>query len=158
MSDVRATAQRFTAVVAQRPGGGISVSVPFRPEAVWGERDQYHVAGVVAGVRVRGVLTPEDAAGRRLELGPAWCRDATVRAGDDVVVDLALEGPQSTTMGDEAAAAFAAAPDAARFFDSLPTFYRNNHARWIGSAKRPETRTRRIAEVVDLSKRRQRER
>lgn len=158
MPDCRATYQRFKVVVETRPGGGISMVVPFRPETVWGERDAYHVAGAVAGVRVRGVLTGDDTSGRRLELGPAWCRDATVRAGDEVVVDLALEGPQSTTLGDEVAAAFAADPDAARFFDSLPTFYRNSHARWIESAKRPETRTRRIAEVVDLSKRRLRER
>jgi len=40
----------------------------------------------------------------------------------------------------------------------MPSFYRNNQARWIASAKRPETRARRIAEVVDLAKRGQRER
>ena len=49
-------------------------------------------------------------------------------------------------------------PAAARFFDSLPSFYRNNHARWIESAKRPDTRAKRIAEVVDLCARGKRER
>ena len=61
-------------------------------------------------------------------------------------------------MGADVAAAFAADPPAARFFDSLPSFYRNNHARWIESAKRPETRAKRIAEVVDLSRLGKRER
>jgi uncharacterized protein YdeI (YjbR/CyaY-like superfamily) len=34
----------------------------------------------------------------------------------------------------------------------LATFYRNNYIRWIESAKRPETRRGRIAEMVDLLK------
>ena len=68
------------------------------------------------------------------------------------------EGPHSTTMGADVAAAFAEDPPAARFFDSLPSFYRDNHARWIESAKRPETRAKRITEVVDLSRLGKRER
>ena len=55
-------------------------------------------------------------------------------------------------------AAFAAEPAAARFFDSLPSFYRNNYARWIEGAKRPETRAKRISELVDLTRRGIRER
>jgi uncharacterized protein YdeI (YjbR/CyaY-like superfamily) len=69
---------------------------------------------------------------------------------------MALEGPQSTTLGDDVARAFAAEPGAARFFDSMPTFYRNNAARAITGAKRPETRARRIADVVQRAKRRER--
>jgi hypothetical protein len=36
----------------------------------------------------------------------------------------------------------------------MPSFYRNNAARSLAEAKRPETRARRIAETVDLAKRR----
>jgi uncharacterized protein YdeI (YjbR/CyaY-like superfamily) len=68
------------------------------------------------------------------------------------------EGSQSTTLGADVAAAFAAEPAAARFFDSLPSFYRNNYARWIEGAKRPETRARRIADTVELARLGRRER
>ena len=61
-------------------------------------------------------------------------------------------------MGADVAAAFAGDPAAARFFDSMPSFYRNNHERWIEGAKRPETRAKRIAEVVDLCRQGKRER
>ena len=61
-------------------------------------------------------------------------------------------------MGADVAAAFAAEPAAARFYDSLPSFYRNNYARWIEGAKRPETRAKRIAELVELARQGKRER
>ena len=50
----------------------------------------------------------------------------------------------------DVAAALSAAPDACRFFESLPTFYRKNYMRWIHDAKRPETRAKRVAEMVEL--------
>ena len=50
---------------------------------------------------------------------------AGLRAGDEVEVVLGPEGSQSTSMGADVAAAFAAEPAAARFYDSLPSFYRN---------------------------------
>ena len=44
------------------------------------------------------------------------------------------------------------------FFESLPTFYRKNFMRWIDSAKRPETRAKHIAEVIETLKAHKRER
>ena len=49
-------------------------------------------------------------------------------------------------------------PRPPEFFNSMPSFYRNNVARGIEGAKRPETRARRIAEAVDLAKQGKRER
>lgn len=140
-----------------RPGGGHSVALPFDPTVAWGERDQYHMHGTVAGHRFRGSLAQADGAWS-LQLGPAWCRAPGFRPGDEVEVVMGPEGWQSTTLGADVSAAFAAEPAAARFFDSLPSFYRNNYARWIESAKRPETRAKRIAETVDLARRGERER
>ena len=55
-------------------------------------------------------------------------------------------------MGADVTEAFHADPGAARFFDSMPTFYRNNVARAIAGAKRPETRAKRITEAVARAK------
>lgn len=152
-----ATVQRFRAAASGRPGGGHSIAIPFDPVHAWGERDRYHIHGTVGGQRYRGALEIADGAWS-LRLGPAWCRSPGFQPGDEVEVVMALEGPQSTTLGADVAAAFAADPAAARFFDSLPSFYRNNYARWIEDAKRPETRAKRIAETVDLAGRGERER
>ena len=128
------------------------MAIPFDPAVAWGERDQYHVHGTVGGNTFRGPLTETDGAWT-LQLGPSWCRAPGFEPGDEVEVLMGPEGSQSTTLGTDVAAAFAADPAAARFFDSLPSFYRNNYARWLEGAKRPETRAKRIAELVDLTSR-----
>jgi hypothetical protein len=148
---------RFRAVVEGRPRGGISVAIPFDPTQAWGDRDRYHVHGTVGGQPFRGPLT-SSAGIWSLQLGPAWCRAPGFGDGDEVEVVLEPEGSLSTTLGADVAAAFAAEPAAARFFDSLPSFYRSNYVRWIEGAKRPETRAKRVAEMVDLAKQGKRER
>ena len=142
--------QRFRGTPSARPNGGIRVDLPFDPTVAWAERDAYHVVGTIGGNRFRGQLKagPPWA----VELGPTWCRAPGFGPGDEVLVEIALEGPQSTTLGGDVAQAFQDEPAAARFFDSMPTFYRNNVARSIAAAKRPETRTKRISEVVARAK------
>jgi hypothetical protein len=143
------SAQEFRAVVEPRRQGGIALKVPFDPAVKWGERERYDVTGTVDGHRVRGKLIPRPQ-GFYLELGPAWCRDEVVAEGTRVLVSLEPEGPQVAAMDADIAAAFSGKPAARRFFESLPTFYRKNYLRWIQDAKRPETRAKRVAEMVDL--------
>jgi hypothetical protein len=149
--------QRSRTVVHSRPGGGIAFSIPFDPPTVWGELDAFHITGTAGGHPFRGHLTRSDDAWS-MQLGPSWCRAPGFGPGDDIDIVLSLEGPRSTTMGADVAAAFAADPPAARFFDSLPTFYRKNLDRWIQAATRPATRSSRIAETVNLARQGRRER
>jgi uncharacterized protein YdeI (YjbR/CyaY-like superfamily) len=53
-------------------------------------------------------------------------------------------------MPPDVAQALAKNKAAKTFFDGLPTFYRKNFMRSIESAKRPETRARRIGEMIEL--------
>ena len=70
--------------------------------------------------------------------------------GDEVIVELAPEGPQRGDLAD-IAAALAANPAAAAFLDTLAQFYRNAYRRWIdATTRRPDLRAARIAEVVHL--------
>ena len=55
-------------------------------------------------------------------------------------------------MSPDVASALDAEPKAKAFFESLATFYRNTYIKWIESAKKPETRTARIKEMVKLLK------
>jgi hypothetical protein len=149
--------REFTAVVEGRPGGGVAIKLPFDPSAAWGERERYDLTGTINGHKLHGKLTSR-AGGHVLELGPPWCRDATVVVGAQIVVLLAPEGPQLGAMAEDIAAALDAEPAARRFFESLATFYRKNFMRWIEGAKRPETRAKRIAETVATLKSGKRER
>jgi hypothetical protein len=157
MTETHAWQRRSRVTPVSRPGGGLSVAIPFDPALAWGERDEYHVHGTLGGQPFRGPLSTIEGSWF-LRLGPSWCRAPGFRPGDEVDLVIGPEGSQSTTLGADVAAAFAAEPAAARFFDSLPSFYRNNYARWIEGAKRPETRARRIADTVELARLGRRER
>ena len=137
----------FTATAEARPRGGIAIRLPLDLAEIWGERDRYYVTGTIERFPMRGVV--ESKGGEPcLELGPAWCRDPRVGPGASLHVELSPEGPQIWTLPSDFAAALTAAPNARRFFESLPTFYRKAWARWVDGAKRQEARATRIAETV----------
>jgi hypothetical protein len=75
-----------------------------------------------------------------------------VEAGAEVEVVLAPEGPQADALAADILAALDSELEARAFFESLATFYRNGYVRWIEGAKRPETRSARIAEMLGLLK------
>ena len=148
--------QRFQTTV-QKQGNRVLIVLPFDPNQVWGEKERHNIHGTINEARVRGTLAVDRGA-YYLALGPAWRRDNGIAAGMAVTVALAAEGPQVATMAEDLMAAFAEAPTALAFFHALPTYYQKNYMRWIDSAKRPETRTKRIEELMALLKEGKRER
>lgn len=142
--------RRFVVVLASGGRGRLLVPVPFDPDQAWGAKQRHHVAGTVNGIRVRAVIERGEG-GSGFTLGPSSAAAWYLTAGDEVTVELAPEGPQRDDLADDVAAALAANPDAAAFFDSLAQFYRRAYLRWIdGTARRPDLRAERIAEMVTL--------
>lgn len=142
--------QRFTTSTDDGGRGRLLIPVPFDPDVIWGSKPKHHVSGTVAGHRVRGVIE-RHGAGHALAIGAMWRRDCGVEVGETVAVELRPEGPQRDELADDIAAALAADPAAAAFFDSLAQFYRKAYVRWIEATKRdPALRARRIAEVTEL--------
>ena len=142
--------QRFGARVAAGPRDSAVIAIPFDPDRVWGAKADHPVGGTINGRKVRGRVAPADR-GWAFTLTPIWLRDAGVADGDDVLVELAPEGPQRADLADDIAAALDASPAAAVFFDTLAQFYRKAYLRWIDATTRqPDLRAARIAEVVDL--------
>ncbi|NSW53986.1 MAG: DUF1905 domain-containing protein [Anaerolineae bacterium] len=142
------THQTFETIL-QREGKFTFVALPFPPVQAWGARPRFAVTGTINGHAVRGTLGAQEEA-YFLRVGAAWLRDSGLSAGDPVVVTLELEGPQDANLAADIRQALDAHPAAKTFFDGLPTFYRKNYIRWIESAKRDDTRARRIAEMVQL--------
>jgi translation initiation factor IF-1 len=142
--------QRFSAVVAAGRGGGAIIEVPFDPDEVWGAKAEHPVHGTVGGRRVRVRLSP-GGSGWAFTLSPARVRQLGVAAGDEVIVELAPEGPQRADLAEDISAALAANPAATAFFDTLAQFYRKAYLRWIdATTRRPDVRAARIAKVVNL--------
>ena len=124
--------------------------MPFDPDEAWGAKANHPVGGTIGDCRIRARLSP--AGGRWvLTLAPNRLLGLGVTIGDQVDVELAPEGPQRGDLADDVAAALAASPAAAAFFDTLAQFYRKAYLRWIDSTRRrPDLRAARIAEVVGL--------
>ena len=140
----------YTTTLEALPKGKARVPVPFDPNEAWGTKQEHHVGGTIAGMRVRGTIVC-DASGWSFSLGPAWLRDHPVGPGHRVEVIIVPEGPQRGDLAPDLAAALEANPAAGEFFDTLAQFYRNGYLRWIDATKRkPELRAERIAVVVRL--------
>jgi len=151
-------ARSYTAVVTSDERGRVMVPVPFDPDEVWGSKPQHRVHGKLNGMGVRAIIEPLGD-GFGFVLGAAWRRDCGVSPGDAVEVVLAPEGPQRQDLADDVRGALEADPEAGAFFDGLAQFYRRAYLRWIDATKRrPDERERRIAEMVDLLRRGEKER
>jgi hypothetical protein len=125
--------------------------LPFDPNEIWGTKQRHYVTGSIDGRAIRGSIG-SDGAQFFLPVGAAWRRDNGVDASAQVEVILMPEGPQLDTLAPDILAALDTEPQARVYFESLATFYRNGYIRWIESAKRSETRSSRIAEMMSLLK------
>jgi hypothetical protein len=142
--------QRFTTVM-QKIGAKTVIAIPFNPNEAWGSKERHDVTGTVGGHSIRGPLVA-DGTSFYLSIGPAWLRDNPIEDGAAIEVELAPEGPQVDSLPADIGEAFEAEPQAIAFFNSLSSYYRKNYMRWVESAKRPETRAARIAEMIQLLK------
>ncbi len=141
---------RFDTTLAEDQRGRVYLPIDFEPDEVWGSKPRHHVHGTVNDMGIRGPIARFET-GHGLVLGAAWRRGCGLAAGDRVSVVLNPEGPQRQDLAEDLAAALAASPAAAAFFDGLAQFYRNAYLRWIDSTKRdPNKRRDRIAQVVEL--------
>ena len=143
---------RFRVTVEPGPKQRVFLPLPFDPDEIWGAKEVHRVSGTVNSLSVRGVVEAFGQ-GQGMVLGAAWRRDCRIAPGDEVDVMLTPEGPQRDDLDDDIAAALESEPAAGAFFDSLAQFYRKAYLRWIdGTKRRPDVRSERIAEMVQLLK------
>jgi hypothetical protein len=142
--------QEFQTVI-QKHGSRVFVPIPFNPNDAWGTKQRHYVSGTINDIKFRGSLG-SDGNAYFLPLGAAWRRDSVLDVGDAVTVALMPEGPQLEALARDIATALAQEPTAEAFFNSLATFYRKGSVNWIEGAKRPETRTTRLHEMIALLK------
>jgi hypothetical protein len=80
-------------------------------------------------------------------------KNAGVAGGDEVDVEIELDAePREVTVPADLRTALGADPEAARFFDALSYSHKSAYVLWIESAKKDETRQRRIPEAVRMLK------
>lgn len=131
-------------------GPGCGIRLPFDPKAVLG------------GGRAPVVVTVDGHEPFRTTTmvygGVAWIglrRDQRVAfgvaAGDSVRVTVARDdAPREVEVPTELAAVLAGEPDVAGVYDGLSYSHRREYARWVGEAKKAETRQSRAARAVEM--------
>ncbi|MBV9336363.1 MAG: DUF1905 domain-containing protein [Solirubrobacterales bacterium] len=76
---------------------------------------------------------------------------AGVKAGDNVEVAIELDtDPREVEIPEPLARALSADPDAQAAFERLAFTHRKEYARWVGEAKREETRDRRVTRALQM--------
>ena len=108
---------------------------PRKPGSIWAATNKVRVERLIA----EGRMTPA---------GLALIEAAKADGSWDALNHIdALEFP------DDLLGALAANPEAQRYFDAFPDSAKRAALFWVTSAKRPETRAKRIAETVELASR-----
>ena len=109
------------------------------------------VAGTLEGHRFQATLEPDGQGSHWLKVSRAMRRAADASVGDTVALEImaASEAPEPRVPAD-LRKALAAAPDARTQWSGLTPAARRDWVQWITSAKKTETRERRVANTCDM--------
>jgi bacteriocin resistance YdeI/OmpD-like protein/uncharacterized protein DUF1905 len=142
-------ARAFDAVVGGEEGRLPLVEVPFDVRAAYGSA-RPKVKVTVNGVELRttvSVYGGRSFVGFRKEIQDA----ARIEVGDRIRVRIEADDvPREVVVPDDLVAALSKDPDARRAFDGLSFTHRKEYAEWVATAKKPETRLRRVERAVEM--------
>jgi hypothetical protein len=111
-------------------------------------RGMAKVEGTMNGHPFRAALEPNPSGGHWLRVNKAMIEGAGANAGD--TVKLAILGPEpEPTLPADLRVALAASQEAKALWKELTSLGRRDWIRWINSAKKPETRARRVTRTVE---------
>jgi hypothetical protein len=140
---------KFTGTLAEADGNGRYVECPFDSRTEFGE-GRPPVVGTVNGTPFRTRLMVY---GGRTYLGltKAVREAAGIELGDQVRIEVELDSaPREVDVPAELAMALEQDGPARTAFDGLSFTHRKEYARWVGEAKRPETRERRATKATQM--------
>jgi hypothetical protein len=142
-------AQRFTGTLEAGRGGGALVVLPAGVLAALGGGSRFRVTGSVAGVAFESSTMSLGAGRVCVGVQKATRAAAGLEIGDAVEFQIERdERPRTLEIPADLAEALAG-DDARAAFERLSFTRRREHAESVAGAKRPETRARRLAKVLD---------
>ncbi len=141
--------QKFEARIVQGRGGGAFVPVPFSVPEVFGTRGQVRVKGTIDGHPFKSSIAPMGGDTHLLGLHKATRETIGKSIGDMVRIVLEADTEERTVVvPEDFRRALAKDRKAQETFEKFAFTHRKEYVQWIESAKKPETRERRIAEAV----------
>jgi hypothetical protein len=145
---------RFQAKLLRPAAKGASWSFLILPESASAKlptRGMTTVEGAINGPPFRATLEPDGRRGHWLKVTGKLREAARAEIGDMVVLEIAPaeREPEPRVPGD-LRKALAAAPKARAVWSDITPIARRDWIQWITSAKKPETRTRRVNNACDM--------
>ncbi|HEX7997352.1 MAG TPA: YdeI/OmpD-associated family protein [Pyrinomonadaceae bacterium] len=129
--------------------GSVYFVLPKRESAKFGVRGRVPVTGTINDYPFRSSIFPMGDGTHYMAVNRAVREGARVAAGDRVRVSMETDTAERVvTIPPDLDRALAKSKQARARFDKLSYTHRKEHAGWIESAKRPETRARRIEQVL----------
>jgi hypothetical protein len=140
---------KFNATIREAPRGGAYVAVPARVVEELGGGGRMKVTATFDGIDYRGSIVRmggESVLGLLKDI-----RDKLGKGpGDEIVVTVEPDFDERVVaIPPELADLFEANPAATEAFESLSYSHRREHAMHVAEAKKPETRERRAAKVIE---------
>jgi hypothetical protein len=144
-------AKRFRAILEQHEGGtATSVSIPFDVPKVFGRRGRVPVRGTINGVPYRSSVFRMGDAPYFMVVNRRMREQGGLSAGQAVTVVMERDdAPRSVEVPADLEAALKANGGAREAWARLSFTHQREHVEAVTGAKRPETRARRIARVIE---------
>ncbi|MCC3154230.1 YdeI/OmpD-associated family protein [Hymenobacter sp. BT770] len=131
--------------------GGVFVVVPFNVAEVYGTRGRVPVQATFDNYPYQGSIVPIGDGHHALLLLKQIRRAIDKTVGDTVRVTLSRDVTERKMEAPaDLAEKLATNPKAAAYFAKLAYTHQREFVRWLEGAKKPETRTRRLEETVEL--------
>ncbi|HEY4938069.1 MAG TPA: YdeI/OmpD-associated family protein [Actinomycetota bacterium] len=139
----------FEAPIEAGPGGGAFVRLPAAAAEIFGTRARFPVQASFNGVAYRGSTMPLGDGTFCVGVTKAVQVQAGASVGDTVAVAVERDaGERTVDVPPDLAAALASHPEAAARFEAMGYTQRKEYAAWVASAKKPETRQRRLDQAI----------
>jgi len=145
--------QKFeTKLIGRGPGNAWTfLPIPFDVQKAFGSKARVSVIGTINGFPFRNSLMPEGDGTHSMMINKELQKGAKVAAGDTVAVVIELDKtPRTVTVPDDLRDILAKHKPAETVFAKLAYSHKKAFLDWIDSAKRPETRVKRLKETIDM--------
>ncbi|MFZ6009651.1 MAG: YdeI/OmpD-associated family protein [Bacteroidota bacterium] len=143
--------QTFSAVL-EKPDEKMDatfISIPFDVEKIFGSKGLVKVKARFDGYPYRGVLANMGTGCHVIIVRKDIRQAIGKKAGEKIKIEIELDLDERTVnVPEDLLDALANAPQAKKFFDGLSYTNRKEYATWITSAKRAETREKRLTETI----------
>ena len=148
---IRFQAQLLRPAEIEKPGAWTFLVLPKAASAKLPTRGMKTVAGTLNGTAFQATLEPDGQKSHWLKVTRKLSEAAGIKAGDTVSLEITpSEKELEPTLPPDFRKALTAAPKAKARWAEITTIARRDWIQWMVSAKRPETRIRRIENACSM--------